>query len=97
MPGWTPARTPSLSTFRPNFQQDVLAGRSPAIQLNTDATRVGQAFTGSGYVQTIVIERSADVGCNAIGACFTTAGRHRGAGALQPEPEPVAGSAPSWR
>jgi ABC-2 type transport system permease protein len=39
----------------PNFQQDVLAGRSPRIQLNTDATRVGQAFSGSGYVQTIVI------------------------------------------
>jgi ABC-2 type transport system permease protein len=38
----------------PNFQQDVLAGRSPRIQLNTDATRVGQAFSGSGYVQTIV-------------------------------------------
>jgi ABC-2 type transport system permease protein len=38
----------------PNFQQDVLANRSPAIQLNTDATRVGQAFSGSGYVQTIV-------------------------------------------
>jgi ABC-2 type transport system permease protein len=38
----------------PNFQQDVLAGRSPRIQLNTDATRVGQAFSGSAYVQTIV-------------------------------------------
>jgi ABC-2 type transport system permease protein len=38
----------------PNFQQDVLAGRSPRIQLNTDATRVSQAFSGSGYVQTIV-------------------------------------------
>jgi len=47
-----------LDTFAldipPNFQQDVLAGRSPRIQLNTDATRVGQAFTGSGYVQQIV-------------------------------------------
>ena len=47
-----------LDTFAlnipPNFQQDVLAGRSPRIQLNTDATRVGQAFTGSGYVQAIV-------------------------------------------
>jgi ABC-2 type transport system permease protein len=46
-----------LDTFAlnipPNFQQDVLAGRSPGIQLNTDATRVGQAFTGSAYVQTI--------------------------------------------
>jgi ABC-2 type transport system permease protein len=48
-----------LDTFAldipPKFQEDVLAGRSPAIQLNTDATRVGQAFSGSGYVQTIVM------------------------------------------
>jgi len=47
-----------LDTFAlnipPKFQEDVLAGRSPAIQLNTDATRVGQAFSGSSYVQTIV-------------------------------------------
>jgi ABC-2 type transport system permease protein len=42
--------------IRPNFQQDVLAGRSPAIQLNTDATCMSQAFTGSGYVQQIVLE-----------------------------------------
>lgn len=38
----------------PNFQRDVLAGRSPAIQLNVDATRMSQAFTGSGYIQSIV-------------------------------------------
>jgi ABC-2 type transport system permease protein len=48
-----------LDTFAldipPNFQQDVLSGRSPRIQLNTDATRVGQAFSGSAYVQTIVM------------------------------------------
>jgi ABC-2 type transport system permease protein len=47
-----------LDTFAlnipPEFQSDVLAGRSPAIQLNVDATRISQAFTGSGYVQTIV-------------------------------------------
>ncbi|MCC8986251.1 MAG: ABC transporter permease [Candidatus Contendobacter sp.] len=35
----------------PDFQRDVLAGRSPAIQLNVDATRMSQAFTGSSYVQ----------------------------------------------
>jgi ABC-2 type transport system permease protein len=40
----------------PKFQEDVLAGRAPTIQLNTDATRVGQAFTGSGYVQQIVLD-----------------------------------------
>ena len=39
----------------PNFQRDVLAGRSPAIQLNVDATRMSQAFTGSGHIQQIVL------------------------------------------
>lgn len=47
-----------LDTFAlnipPEFQKDVLAGRSPAIQLNVDATRMSQAFTGSAYVQMIV-------------------------------------------
>lgn len=47
-----------LDTFAldipPNFQRDLLAGRSPAIQLNVDATRMSQAFTGSGYIQSIV-------------------------------------------
>lgn len=47
-----------LTTFSldipPNFQRDVLAGRSPDIQLNVDATRMSQAFTGGGYVQAIV-------------------------------------------
>ncbi|KVA16972.1 ABC transporter permease [Burkholderia ubonensis] len=38
----------------PNFQRDLLAGRSPTIQLNVDATRMTQAFSGSGYVQNIV-------------------------------------------
>ena len=38
----------------PGFQHDVLAGRTPAAQLNVDATRMSQAFTGSGYVQQIV-------------------------------------------
>lgn len=38
----------------PNFQRDLLAGRQPAIQLNVDATRMGQSFTGSGYIQSIV-------------------------------------------
>ena len=38
----------------PNFQRDLLAGRDPTIQLNVDATQMTQAFTGSGYIQTIV-------------------------------------------
>lgn len=36
------------------FERDVLAGRSPALQLNVDATRMSQALTGSGYIQAIV-------------------------------------------
>ena len=38
----------------PNFQRDVLAGKAPAVQLNVDATRMSQAFSGNGYVQQIV-------------------------------------------
>ncbi|MFT3757869.1 ABC transporter permease [Thauera sp.] len=38
----------------PNFQRDVLAGRSPALQLNVNATRQSQAQTGTGYIQNIV-------------------------------------------
>ncbi len=38
----------------PNFQRDVLAGRHPEIQLNIDATRMMQAFSGNAYVQQIV-------------------------------------------
>ncbi|MBS0261473.1 MAG: ABC transporter permease [Planctomycetes bacterium] len=47
-----------LDTFAldipPEFQRDVLAGRAPSIQLNVDATRMSQAFNGSGYIRTIV-------------------------------------------
>lgn len=38
----------------PDFQRDLLAGRSPTIQLNIDATRMSQAFAGGGYIQSIV-------------------------------------------
>ncbi len=38
----------------PNFQRDVLARRTPAAQLNVDATLMTQAFIGSGYIQNIV-------------------------------------------
>ena len=40
----------------PNFQSDVLAGRAPVAQLNVDATRMTQAFTGSAYIQKMVAE-----------------------------------------
>ncbi len=49
-----------LDTFAlnipPDFQRDLLAGKHPGLQINVDATRMTQAFAGSGYVQTIVSE-----------------------------------------
>ena len=33
-----------------NFQSDLLAGRSPAVQVNVDATAMSQAFMGAGYI-----------------------------------------------
>ena len=38
----------------PGFQRDVLAGRQPALQLNVDATRMTQAFSGAGYIEAII-------------------------------------------
>ena len=43
-----------------NFQRDLLAGRAPQAQLNVDATRMTQAFSGSGYVQQIVMGEVAE-------------------------------------
>ncbi|VXB98742.1 ABC transporter permease [Massilia sp. 9I] len=37
------------------FQRRVLAGRPAELQLNVDATRMSQAFTGSSYVQQIAV------------------------------------------
>lgn len=39
----------------PEFQRDLLAGVSPTIQLNVDATRMSQSFIGSSYIQQIVL------------------------------------------
>ncbi|AGH51158.1 MULTISPECIES: ABC transporter permease [Sphingomonas] len=53
-----PGMDAGLYTFAlnipPGFQRDLLANRQPAVQLNVDATRMSQAFTGNGYVQQIV-------------------------------------------
>ncbi|HFH4096609.1 ABC transporter permease [Pseudomonas aeruginosa] len=40
----------------PDFQRDVLGGRNPSIQLNVDATRMSQAFSGNGYIQEMVMD-----------------------------------------
>ena len=53
-----------LDTFAlnipPEFQRDLLAGRQPTIQLNVDATRMTQAFSGSGYIQTMITSEVAE-------------------------------------
>ncbi|NRP31698.1 MULTISPECIES: ABC transporter permease [Rhodobacterales] len=36
------------------FQRDILSGQPAVVQLNVDATRITQAFSGGGYVQAIV-------------------------------------------
>jgi ABC-2 type transport system permease protein len=43
-------------SFPPHFQRDVLAGKSPSVQLNVDATRMSQAFAGNGYIQQITTD-----------------------------------------
>ncbi len=43
-----------IVVFPPNFQERVLAGHNPQIQINVDATRMSQAFTGNGYIQSIL-------------------------------------------
>ncbi|EOV2221020.1 TPA: ABC transporter permease [Pseudomonas aeruginosa] len=44
----------------PKFQQDLLAGRKPTIQVNVDATQVSQAFSGAGYIQQILNDEVAE-------------------------------------
>ncbi len=38
----------------PDFEKNTLAGLQPALQLNVDATRMSQAFTGNGYISQII-------------------------------------------
>ena len=37
-----------------NFHSDLLAGRSPEIQINVDATAMSQAFMGAGYILSLI-------------------------------------------
>jgi ABC-2 type transport system permease protein len=68
-PGHGRGTTPSL-TFRPTSSATCWPGAA-ALQLNVDATRMSQAFTGSGYIQQIVLAEVNE---------FVQ--RHRGASAL---------------
>ena len=53
-PGLDAGRYILVLVIPPDFQRDLLAGRSPAVQLNVDATRMSQAFAGSGFAQQII-------------------------------------------
>lgn len=46
--------------FPPNFQEKVLADNNPEVQINVDATRMSQAFTGNGYIQQIILREVND-------------------------------------
>lgn len=54
-PGMDAGRYTFVLVMPLNFQRDVLAGKVPALQLNVDATRMSQAFIGSGTIQQIVM------------------------------------------
>lgn len=43
----------------PGFESDLLAGRSPAIQVDIDATAMQQAGIGAGYIRSIIQDRVA--------------------------------------
>lgn len=59
-PGLDEGRYTFVLVIPPNFQRDVLAGQAPAVQLNIDATRMGQAFSGNGAIQQIVMGEVAE-------------------------------------
>ncbi|MFZ6773698.1 ABC transporter permease [Undibacterium sp. SXout7W] len=57
-----------------DFQRDVLARRAPTLQLNVDATRMSQAFTGNTHIQQIIgrevnefVQRSSDATALPVG------------------------------
>ncbi|MBA1263548.1 ABC transporter permease [Stutzerimonas sp. NM35] len=58
--GMDAARYTFTLNIPPNFQQDLLAGRQPSIQLNVDATQISQAFTGAGHIQQIITAEVAE-------------------------------------
>ncbi len=56
----------------PNFEQYVLAGRQPGLQINVDATAMVQAGLGSGYAQQIITTEIADFLSHAEGVKLST-------------------------
>lgn len=54
-PGMDAGHYTFVLVIPPDFERDVLAGESPTLQLNVDATRMSQSFIGSGTIQQIVM------------------------------------------
>ena len=54
-PGLDTGRYTFVLRIPTNFQRDVLRDRAAELQLNTDATRMTQAFSGSSYIQQIAL------------------------------------------
>jgi len=40
----------------PKFQEDILAGRQPSVQIDVDATASAQAFNGMTYIQNVILK-----------------------------------------
>jgi len=39
----------------PQFEEDILAGRQPSVQINVNATAVAQAFNGMTYIENVIV------------------------------------------
>ena len=39
----------------PKFQEDILSGRQPSVQINVNATAVAQAFNGMTYIENVIV------------------------------------------
>ncbi len=52
----------------PKFEEDVLAGRQPTVQIDVDATAAAQAFNGMTYIQNVIISYVTDFVAHREGA-----------------------------
>ncbi|VEB52633.1 ABC transporter membrane protein [Salmonella enterica subsp. enterica] len=73
----------------PNFQRDVLAGRQPDIQVNVDATRMSQAFTGNSLYPEILLAARSTALWRARGEIAFSRCRWRFGCALTPNLDPA--------
>ncbi len=68
IPAMNAGRFTFVIDIPPNFQQYVLAGRRPELQINVDATAMVQAGLGAGYAQQIITTEIADFLSHAEGS-----------------------------